>query len=531
MFLDLRASTNGEKFEAPICIIGAGAAGITLALELAGRKIDVILLEAGGLDFEDDVQSVYDGTVVGHQNTHLSTTRLRQFGGTTGHWTGLSAPLDPIDFEKRDAIPHSGWPITRKILDPFYKRAHDYLELGAYSYRPEDWAGKLSGELFKLDPALVGHAVYQQSPPTRFGEKYRPVIEKSRHIKCLYHASVSDISLNDDGATVSHVEARTLTGKRYTIKAGRFVIACGGIENPRMLLNCNRQRAKGLGNEHGLVGRYFMDHLFIEASSIALADAGRSVSAYNGQHVENTKIIMGLTLPDAVLRREKLTNNVAFLTPVWESASHNDDYRGHGWVSFATMAKTFARGHVPDRFANHWCNIAEDLGGVTTGIARQISRRFLPAGKVRALTITQDAEQVPNPQSRVYLGEDKDPFGWQRAVLDWRILKSDMENLRRTHILLGRAIGQAGIGRLKLGIKDPSDFSDINTAYHHLGTTRMHADPRQGVVDADCRLHSINNLYVAGSSVFTTGGTANPTITIVALAIRLADRLAGLKAV
>lgn len=510
---------------APICIVGAGAAGITLALELAEAGIDVVLLEGGGLDFEDESQSLYEGAVIGRGQTDIAYSRLRQFGGTTGHWTGLCAPLSPIDFEKRAGVPHSGWPITRADLDPFYRRAQSYLQLGPFAYNVEDWQQVLSGVPWPLDPGIIENVIYQSSPPTRFAETYLDAVSGSERIRCFFHANLTDLEINEAGA-VTRATIKSFDGRTAFVEAKHFILACGGIENARLLLNFNRQRSAGLGNERGLVGRYFMDHMNCTLGEIVPADPEANVDFYLGHDSDQVPLLVALRLTDAVLRREEIAHTSVFLDPVWEEQSHNDDFRDHSWLAFSAIARAFARGQMPDQLWPRLCTIAEAPGAVFTGIYRNVQRRFLPAGRLSTLRLRQDAEQVPNPDSRVLLNGERDALGLHRATLDWQLTDHDLLSLRRTHELIGQAVGAQGIGRLRLGIDDPPAFDEVFTGYHHMGTTRMHDDPGQGVVDANCKVHGLANLHIAGSSVFTTGGTANPTLTLTALAIRLADHLA-----
>lgn len=524
MIIDLQDYGSEEPVKAPVCVVGTGPAGATIALELAGKGIDVVLLESGRRGYEAETQALYEGEVVGDRNTDIAASRLREFGGTSGHWTGLCAPLDAIDFEARPGVPHSGWPIDLESLDSYYTIGAPYLQLGPNDYSFESWKDKLVDPSLPLDPALVGNAVYQQSPPTRFAEAWWEPIEASDRILCFLHANLIDIVLADNA--VDHCLFSTLDGRTLTVEAERYVIACGGIENARILLNCNKQRPAGIGNEFGLVGRYYMDHLNCELGRIVFADENVDLTLYDHVIDAGTAALqIGLKLPFDVMRREELLNNTAFLVPEYENEAYSDNFRGHGWVSFSNVVKAFARGRMPDRFAENLCNAAEDSGSIATGVYRHVMRRVTATGRAVAARLRQDAEQSPNPDSRVFLIDEKDPFGWQRPALDWRIAGADMESLRRTHELIGAAVGAAGLGRVQLGISDPPSFEDVYTAYHHMGTTRMSESPRQGVVDADCKVHSVRNLYVAGSSVFTTAGTANPTYTIVALAARLADHL------
>lgn len=527
MISDLRSGDAPSRIEGDICVVGTGPAGITLALELARKGRRVVLLEAGGEGYEDDTQALYDGKVIGHHNIDVAASRLRQFGGTSGHWTGLCAPLDALDFEPRVGTPQHSWPISRTDLDPFYARAQSYLDLGPYRYDWNDWKAIVPLPALPLDPAKVLTDVYQQSPPTRFAEKFMETVRAEPNIDCWLHANLNDIVLDEASGAVISVVARTLDGKRTAVSAKTYVIACGGIENARILLNCRKQRPAGIGNEHDLVGRYYTDHMTIETSTLMLNEGVDARLYAETLDYGGAQLLMGLKVPPDVVKSHGLNNNSAFLVPQHEVDIYNDDFRDYGWIAFSTMLKTFSRGHVPDRFAERSCDVVDDLPRVATGLFRHTVRQVLPPAKTAAFKLRQDAEQSPNPDSRVTLIDEVDPLGFQRVALDWRVTSDDLLRLRRTHQYIGEQIGAAGLGRLQLGISDPPDPNIAFSGYHHMGTTRMHDDPKQGVVDRDCRVHSVANLYMAGSSVFTSGGCANPTLTITALAIRLAEHLAA----
>ncbi|RXF74732.1 GMC oxidoreductase [Hansschlegelia zhihuaiae] len=527
MISDLRTGGAPAEIEGEVCVVGTGPAGMTIALELARKGRRVVLLEGGGDAYEDDTQDLYRGEVVGHRNIDVANSRLRQFGGTSGHWTGLCAPLDALDFEPREGLGGFGWPIRRADLDPFYARAQGYLDLGPYRYDWEDWRRIVPLPALPLDPSRVITDVFQQSPPTRFAEKYHGAVEAEPRIDCWLHANLTDVRLAEGSNAVSSLSVSTLEGHVATVRAKTFVLACGGIENARILLNARAQRPAGIGNEHGLVGRYYTDHMTIEATTVLLADSVDARLYSESQIYDGAELQFGLRLTPELTKRERLTTNSAFLVPQHANEIYSTDYRNHGWIAFSSMVKAFSRGHMPDRLAEHYCDAVDDLGSVATGVFRQVARRVAPPEAAHVFKLRQDAEQAPNPDSRVYLIDAKDRFGQNRIALDWRVSADDLLRLRRTHELIGQAIGAAGLGRVQLGIAETPDLDMAFSGYHHMGTTRMHSDPRRGVVDANCRVHSVENLYIGGSSVFTTGGCANPTLTIVALAIRLAERLAA----
>ena len=237
MFIDGRKVDNGTVIETDLAIIGAGAAGITIARELAGSGISVALIESGGFDFDAATQDLYEGESVG-VDYPLTSSRLRYFGGSTNHWGGWCRPLEPIDFEKRDWVPYSGWPVTREELNPFYDRARDICQIKSGAFDdPAAW--QAGGTPMPLAGSEVETRFFLYSPPTRFGQVYRSAIKQAKNITCYLNSNVMEIVPAANGTQVAHLDVGTLSGVRFTIKPKSCVLACGGIENARMLLVSN----------------------------------------------------------------------------------------------------------------------------------------------------------------------------------------------------------------------------------------------------------------------------------------------------
>src|SRR6185295_4132282 len=273
MHTDARSLPNGTVLEGDLCIVGAGASGITIAREFANSPLNVLLLEGGGFEFEQQMQDLYRGEIVGLPYFPLQAAALHYFGGTTNHWAGFCSTMEPIDLEKRDWVPHSGWPITRADLDPFYARAQPVLDLGPYKYDAADWKNNDPDRVPLLgDSRVVWTKMWQFSPPTRFGLKYRDEIVKSPNIHLYTHANVVEIEANEGLTAVRSARIRGFDGKEYHARARSFVLACHTILNARLLLASNRQATTGLGNSNDLVGRYFMEHFEMPSGELALAD-------------------------------------------------------------------------------------------------------------------------------------------------------------------------------------------------------------------------------------------------------------------
>lgn len=512
MILDFRSLENGTLIEADVCIIGAGAAGITMAREFVGSGVRVCLAESGGLEFEPDVQDLYAGSDIGYPYAKLDIPRLRYFGGTTNHWVGYCAPLAWIDFQSRDWVPHSGWPIERSDLDPFYERAQPICQLGKYAYGKEIWE-ELAQKPHDFDPAEIELCFWQHSPPTLFGEIYRDELERSRNVHVLLHGNAVDFQTNESASLVQHVELRMLDGKTGRVKARFYVLACGGIENARLLLLSNGVEPAGLGNRHDLLGRFFMEHPHSEPGILATDDQAKLLEIYGHYLLDEVPFVPSFCAGQTMQEREQVLNSHAFLT----TSSTNP-----GLLAFLQLWRSVRQGQMPDGLGEKVWLAVRDLDDVAWFAYERFTGQ-------KPLYFSIRSEQAPNPDSRVTLGDEMDALGQRRVRLDWRFTEIDKRSVKAMITALGAEFARLGVGRVRImdWVLDgrPDWAPDMYGGSHHIGTTRMATEPNGGVVDANCRVHYLDNLYVAGSSVFPTGGCANPTLTIVALALRLADHL------
>lgn len=487
MFIDARELPENHLVEADVCIVGAGAAGISMAREFIGTSKRVVVLESGGFEFDKRTQSLYRGENIGLPTFDVAENRLRYFGGTTNHWAGHCRPLDPIDFERRDWIPHSGWPISRATLEPYYRRAQPICELGEFKYEELDFFVARTGlPALELDPSRLQSVVYNQSPPTRFGTVYRDEIRASTNTTVYLNANLLSLETTDSGGQIERGRVACIDGPQFVVRARAFVLATGGMENARLLL------LSGLGNRHDLVGRYFTDHILLRPGvDISFSVPGINLGLYHGLHeIAGGRMFSVLAASVTRMRRERLSNFRIHLVPL---------------------------GPKFDR----------PLGSVFSGLDRAaLVGRAVEQG-YGSIALHMVLEPVPNPDSRITLSEERDYFNQRRIAVDWRLQEADLGHAYRALELAALEFGRLGLGRGFGGIfADPGRWpGNLEAGKHHCGTTRMADDPRHGVVNADCRVHGIDNLYVAGSSVFPTIGYANPTLTLVALALRLSDHL------
>ena len=524
MFIDSRTLAEGSRIETDVCIVGAGAAGITIARELAGKPFRICLIESGGLEPDQETQSLYQGEIVGFPYYPLDLIRLRYFGGTTNHWAGACRPLDEIDFEARPEVPHSGWPFNKSQLDPYYQRAQALCQLGPYDYNPDTWAS-VENPVLPIEGNRVVTAILQDSPPTRFGQVYREEIEQAQNISTYLFANVVEIETTATEDAVTRLHAATLQGNRFSITAKYYILATGAIENARLLLVSNKTQNTGLGNQNDLVGRYFMEHLSVPGGLfVPSSDLTASTGLYtNGRELDGVDGSAYLSITPETLQREKLLNVRAFLKLASPQAvTHGTS----GWsVSAQAVLDAPQTGNWDIDFAGHIWNVINN----TDEIAIRSYEAFFHQPK-GIFALYYHLANAPNPDSRVTLIAERDELGMPRVRLDWRFGDLERQTLRRANEIIGEALGHSGLGRVSVFPDDPdTGWPDgLRGAWHQMGTTRMHTDPKQGVVDEQGRVHGVSNLYVAGSSVFPTSGYTNPTLTIVALCIRLSDHISQL---
>jgi choline dehydrogenase-like flavoprotein len=258
MLIDLEQATEDLRLEAEVCIVGAGAAGMTLARDLMKAGRDVCLLEAGGMDYENETQTLSAGRNIGSEYYDLDHSRLRFFGGTTNIWGGRSVPLDAIDFEKRDWVPHSGWPIKLDDLQEYYRIAHNSLELGDYDYEVGNWQ-KLQLKPIDFDPEKITTRFWRfDHLEERFNSRRSDDMVAAANVKIVLHANTVGIQAAENASSVTHIDSESLNGKKLRVNARHYVLACGAIENARLLLMSNTVEANGIGNQYDQLGRYFM---------------------------------------------------------------------------------------------------------------------------------------------------------------------------------------------------------------------------------------------------------------------------------
>jgi choline dehydrogenase-like flavoprotein len=525
--IELSEIPEHENIEADVCIIGSGPAGATLAIELAQTAFRVVLIESGGREREVESDALNEIESIGWPRTlDQWIVRNRILGGSSATWRGKCAPFDDLDYEERDWVPNSGWPVKLQELAAYLERSAPHLGIGTGTgyTGAEFWKiANRRSETPSFDENLLAPYFWQFSKDkhnpfdyVRFAK--RLVAGEARHARILLHATVTQISTNESGTMAESVEVRGRDGRTRVIAAPQIVLCAGGIENARLLLASNRQFPAGLGNHNDLVGRFLMDH---PRGPIATFDPQKSDAVLRWFGLYNVKSKLGshrfrhgLQLSPSYQRKHGLLNCAVFL----EERLTEDD----PWSAIIRLLR--GQGSLP-RDALY---IGSNVGIVAKGLNQYFIEKKGLQRKFEKIELLGIVEQPPNPDSRLTLSDRLDHYGMPLARIDWKVSKQEQETVKVTAKLVASEFTRLGLEppQLENWILNDQGFPEgIRDVAHPTGTTRMSEHSRAGVVNPNCEVHGIQGLFVIGSSVFPTASHANPTQMIVAFAIRLADLL------
>jgi choline dehydrogenase-like flavoprotein len=573
---DLTRFDRNTVFETDLVIVGGGPAGLTIAREFSGSSLRVLVLESGLLDETPDHAALAEVESIGEPNGERKRERRKRFhgasapfwsqelqpygvrcralGGSTHAWAGKSAAFDAIDFAARPWIPHSGWPVAQATLATYVDRAASVLNLGPNAYDETIW--RLVG-IRPPEPRLhteglrdffwqFARSRIDHLDIMRFGREFATL--QAANVRVLLNATVTNIELDADGLSFQGLEIATIDGVVSKVGAKCAVIAASGLDNPRLLLASNKVQAQGIGNGHDQVGRYLMDHASARIGRFEprdLAPVIKRFGFYGVRHDGRTHMYMhGLALSPDLQERERLLNSAVYFLPErspddpWDalkrllrrkSENPGQDVlavmAGAGLLTKGIGMRMLASDAMPAPLKDFIVNTA--IRYSPNLVAGEFQDRGLPH-KLTGLWVDAITEQRPDPASRITLSDRKDRFGVPLARVDWRVGDDERRTIVRIAEMVSDAFGRAGLPKPVLegwvAEKRLADAMIIDMA-HTLGTTRMSENPSTGVVDANCQVHGVRGLYIAGGSVFPTSGHANPTLMILALAIRLADRL------
>lgn len=551
MFTDARTLPANAEIAADVCIVGGGPAGVALALALAmvGSALRVVLLESGGLE-NDPVANDLGRSEAGlHFGGLARLDSLRRFAGNAAAWSvrtpdtsnGIRlVPFAAADLEPKSWLPHSGWPIGFGELVPFYRRAQSVFGLPDAGYDAAEWQ-EAGSESLPLREDRVRTRMYQFGDGRRFTEDHRRTLEGSSTVTVFEHATALGLESEADTGRVAAVCAETVPGRGLRVRAARVVLAGGALPTTQLLLSSVEEGALRMGRAAGSLGRYFMDHPLLHGgeffpSSPALLDA---MALYDLRGVRGTPVMGHLELADEVLRNERALNLSALLFP--RAPDWADQRPESPREQTAVAAALRVRQSLRARARPSASDVRQAALGVDDVARRALRSALRPSSHLsrggwssessRArrrydrFEVTHQAEQAPHYDNRVLLGEARDAFGTRRITVDWRWHDEDVAATMRAQEVFAQELERAGIGRFEIARQDGRPVVHTPSTGHFMGTTRMSVDAGQGVVDRNCQVHGIENLFVASGSVIPSGGFANPTLTIVALALRVADHL------
>ncbi len=519
MIIDLERNEGLPEFSADVCIVGAGAAGIVLAAELARQNRRVLLLESGGLSIESTAQALNECSYIGQPHRGANIGRFRALGGTTTVWGGQVLELDAEDFAVRPWIPGSGWPFSKQELIPYYERA-----LRAEGLTQSIRADQEIWRQMKIAAPELGDALStyftRWCPEPNFARLFRSTLD-SPNVCVVTHATATAMLLAEAGLRVQGIRCRTLSGRERIFSAAQYVLCLGTIESVRFLLQPLPDAQTPSWNRSGLLGRHFHSHIDFNAASVPADAAARLqrwfANVYLGRYKYHPKFRLALRLQ----QREKILNIAGSFTCINSAETE------------LRRVKLLARSFLRGRFS-----VAgrKDLPTVLRQLPTMVQLAYGYRVRHRAAWPTDSAfwlrthcEQEPLSQSRITLIDARDATGMLRAQLDWRVSPLEWRTIRYFTEQVQRTFAGNGMAHIepnpRLALED--GFRDItfDDSHHHMGGARMAVSSGEGVVDPDLQLHGVSNAYLCSASVFSTSGFSNPTHTLIALAIRLADRL------
>ena len=543
MIIDYLSDAHPEDVEADLCIVGAGAAGIAIAHSFIGTSVRVCLLESGGLGAEQRNQALYEGSSAGHVDFDPGTSRMRVFGGSCNLWGGGCITLSSDDLKPRDWVPDSGWPIGYDELEPYYARALSFCQLGDIGFTEGTFTAPTARPVLPFDDDKLVNQLFARSG-ILFGDAYRDVLDDAPNILVLLHANLMELMPSQDGVRVQEASIGSLSGHRGKVRARHYVLATGGIENARLLLLSNSVVPQGLGNQRDVVGRYFMDHPSGTLGTLTADHSHRVTAPYERLRGKNApmafpeialshdyqrsqRVLSGRVHPFGVegplprgiralrelrsIKRKTVQDENAQLEALLSEALRN-----------APAAEVVA---APNNIGLTALKLGLGIGDIAKAVFHKLTDR--PAVNNSHVELVGYFEQAPNRDSRITLGNETDALGQRKVCVDWRLTPLDHHTYRSAASLFGNELARSCNGQFELApwLADQHTKPEVHGTAHHIGTTRMSDDPGKGVVNRDCKVHGMDNLHIAGSSVFPTGGWAFPTFTIVALSLRLADEL------
>jgi choline dehydrogenase-like flavoprotein len=548
--IDARSLTSGTELEADVAVVGAGPAGITLALELADAGHSVLVIESGGDKPNAQTQRLADtaGEDPGHAGMRIATRR--QVGGASNIWGGRCVPFDPIDFQPRRATEGARWPVGYAELEGYYARACTWCKCGEAVFNVRN-AANLAGRAIVpgwKEGEMSAATLERWSLPTNFAREYGTRMANAPRLRLVRNLTCTEIVCAQDGASVEHLTARTEEGKSVKVRAARYVLACGGLEATRLLLASDRVHPGGIGNHAGHLGRWYMGHVEARIARVHFTTPPEETIYDYERTPDGVYVRRRFTFSPQCLIQHELPNMAMWLeNPEMSDAGHRKGVMSLVYLLLVSplggylvsegirehqinaTIRTPARAHV--------ANVVRDLRATTAfalsfGYRRVLKRGrkapgFFVPSRTNVYDLLYQGEHLPNHASHVELTSTRDAVGVRRLATHIAIAERDLQGAVRAHELFDAYLQRHKVGHLEYIYKDPKRAirERLSSGCHQSGTTRMAANPADGVLDPNGAVHGCENLYVASSSAFPTSSQANSTFMIVVFALRLADHL------
>jgi choline dehydrogenase-like flavoprotein len=520
MIEDFREVDVSVPLSADVCVVGAGAAGIALAIELSKANLKVLILESGDVRPQKSDQVLNEGEIAGQQFTGLTSGRVRAFGGSTRLWFGQCIRLEDIDLVERDWVPYSGWPISMTELAPWYQHAERFFRLEGEPYDEQVYRNFGTSPPAWSDGELCTHfTIY--TPNVNLGSLFYRYVKESSRIRLIVKANVLEVTTEAAGTLCTGLRIASLDGKSARVNAPAVVLCGGGIENARLLLLSRSQKRDGLGNDRDLVGRFLQDHPNATTANVYATDMRSLHALFSLQYKGDVRYFPKFSLHPRKQEEEHCLNCTSHL--VFEQDENS------GFAACREIYRGVRRNQRPSDMRRKLLNIAADFPTVLRSASAFLLKGKSPLGKPTKVRLQCHAEQLPDRESRVTLSEEKDLLGLPKARVHWKVNEVERSTMRVITQSMHDELQRLGLARVEIDPWLQDDAQEWKNrmvdSYHHIGTTRMAVDQNSGVVNDNCEVFGTQGLYVAGSSVFPTSGYANPTLTIVALSLRLASHI------
>jgi choline dehydrogenase-like flavoprotein len=551
MLIDAESLENNTTFRSDIAVVGSGPAGIVLALELAKEGYDIALIESGRLNFSEEIQDLGKANHFDPEfHAPMSECTRRQLGGTSTIWGGRCLPYDPVDFDKREYIQDSDWPITYEEVADYFPKTCDYFFCGKSEFNIENIPNIEQKSIVPGLPAaeVLTSTLERWSLPTNFGKEYFNDLKQSKKIKLLYGLTCTEIETNEQGNQVECLRAKTINNKNIQIECQKYVLAAGALNTARLLLASDKRHPGGIGNHSGLLGKFYMGHLSGDIAAIHLTTAPKDTVFGFDRDPDQIYLRRRFSFTREFLNEKQIPNIVAWLgSPKFGDPSHQNGVLSSAYLALSmpilknyltsTAMRKAAVGEEGQKiYWAHVRNVVKDFKQACTfipqfGYGRYIAKRKIPALFVYSATneypLHYHSEQVPNPKSMVSLSDEHDALGMRRLNINLQFTQQDIDGVIKAHKYWDDYLRKYDCGYLKYATDDleASIWEQAGDGFHQVGTTRMSQYPQDGVVDTNCNIHGMDNLFVASSSIFVTSGQANSTFSIVSFALRLANHL------